>query len=112
MKPKYKQRRQTKKMKRQGVQRLRVAAGLFVAFTLWTAAVRLIDVQPIGPNGSAVGFSAWNAAVHDWTGVHWPLYTITDWLGLVPVGFAMGFGILGLAHLAFLTHLRKTLVSL
>jgi undecaprenyl-diphosphatase len=85
-------------MKRQGVQRLRVAAGLFVAFTLWTAAVRLIDVQPIGPNGSAVGFSAWNAAVHDWTGVHWPLYTITDWLGLVPMCFMLGFAVLGLVQ--------------
>jgi undecaprenyl-diphosphatase len=83
-------------MKRQRGQKLRVATGLFVAFTLWTAAVRLIDVQPIGPNGSVVGFSAWNAAVHDWIGVHWTLYMITDWLGLVPVCFMLGFAILGL----------------
>ena len=83
-------------MKIQRVQRLRVTIGLFVAFTLWTAAVRLIDVQPIGPNGSVVGFSAWNAAVHDWIGVHWTLYMITDWLGLVPVCFMLGFAILGL----------------
>ena len=85
-------------MKKQRVQKLRTASGLFVAFALWTAAVRLIDVQPIGPNGSEVGFSAWNAAVHDLTGVHWSLYVITDWLGLVPVCLMLGFAILGLVQ--------------
>ena len=85
-------------MKKQRVQNLRAASGLFVAFALWTAAVRLIDVQPIGPNGSEVGFSAWNAAVHDLTGVHWSLYVITDWLGLVPVCLMLGFAILGLVQ--------------
>ena len=85
-------------MKRQRVQKLRAASGLFVAFTLWTAAVRLINVRPIGPNGSQVGFSAWNAAVHDLTGVHWSLYVITDWLGLVPVCLMLGFAILGLVQ--------------
>ena len=77
-------------------QKLGVAIGLFVAFAVWTAAVCLIDVRPIGPNGSEVGFAAWNAAVHDWTGVHWSLYAITDWLGLVPVCFMLGFAALGL----------------
>ena len=85
-------------MKKQRVQKLRTASGLFVAFALWTVAVRLIDVQPIGPNGSEVGFSAWNAAVHDLTGVHWSLYVITDWLGLVPVCLMLGFAILGLVQ--------------
>ena len=83
-------------MKIRKKQKLGAAIGLFAAFMLWTAAVRLIDVQPIGPNGSEVGFSAWNAAVHDCTGVHWGLYEITDWLGLVPVCFMLGFAILGL----------------
>ena len=83
-------------MKIRRKQKLGVAIGLFAAFAVWTAAVCLIDVRPIGPNGSEVGFAAWNAAVHDWTGVHWSLYAITDWLGLVPVCFMLGFAILGL----------------
>jgi len=72
--------------------------GLFAAFLIWTAAACVMDVQPIGPDESAVGFAALNRLVHRLTGVHMSLYTITDWLGLVPVSFAAGFGVLGLAQ--------------
>ncbi len=43
-------------------------------------------------------FAALNAAFHRMTGVHMSLYTITDWLGLVPIGVALGFAILGLCQ--------------
>ena len=71
---------------------------LLMVFILWTAAIRQIDVRPIGPNGSAVGFAAINGFVHGFTGVHMTLYEITDWLGLVPVAIAIGFGLVGLAQ--------------
>ena len=74
------------------------ALSLLTAFVLWTAAVRLIDVQAIGPEGSAVGFSTLNGFIHDLTGVHWSLYVITDWLGLVPLCFMLGFALLGLVQ--------------
>ena len=67
-------------------------------FALWTAAVSLIDVRAIGPNGSTVGFAALNGRIHDLTGVHMTLYILTDWLGLVPVAFMLGFALLGLAQ--------------
>ena len=60
--------------------------------------IRLIDVQVIGPRESAVGFATVNKAFHDLTGVHMSLYIITDWLGLVPIGVAMGFAMLGLTQ--------------
>ncbi len=72
------------------------AAGLLAAFALWTIAVTSIDVQPIGPEGSIVGFATMNSFVHSLTGVHWSLYIITDWLGLVPIAVCFGFGVLGL----------------
>ena len=75
---------------------LTAAIALLAAFGLWTAALRLVDVQIIGPLGSAVGFATVNGFFHKLTGVHIDLYTVTDWLGLVPVCFAAGFGILGL----------------
>lgn len=78
--------------------KLCAAAGLLAAFVLWTVAVRLVDVRPIGPEGSQVGFAAVNAFVHRLTGVHMTLYTITDWLGLVPVFFGLGFAVLGLVQ--------------
>ena len=75
-----------------------IALGLLVAFALWTIAISLIDVQAIGPRESVVGFATLNGWFHNLTGVHLSLYTITDWLGLVPVAFGFGFAVLGLAQ--------------
>ena len=71
---------------------------MLVAFLLWTVAIRTIDVQAIGPQESTVGFATINLLVHNLTGVHLPLYIVTDWLGLVPLGFVMGFALLGLVQ--------------
>lgn len=76
-----------------------VSLGLLILFVLWTAAVRLFDVRPIGPNGSSVGFAALNGAVRELTGVHMALYTVTDWLSLIPIFVAIGFAALGLWQL-------------
>lgn len=75
-----------------------IAGVLLAAFVLWTVAVCRIDVQPIGPNGSSVGFAGLNGWVHDLTGVHMGLYVLTDWLGLVPMGFVLGFAVLGMVQ--------------
>lgn len=75
-----------------------IAGMLLAAFVLWTVAVCRIDVQPIGPNGSTVGFAGLNGWVHDLTGVHMGLYVLTDWLGLVPMGFVLGFAVLGMVQ--------------
>ena len=75
-----------------------VGASLLATFVLWTVLIRFVDVQAIGPEGSAVGFATLNEFVHNLTGVNMSLYVITDWLGLVPICFIMGFGILGLVQ--------------
>ena len=84
-----------------------LGAGLLLAFAAWTAAVRMVDVQPIGPGGAMVGFAAMNRWVHDFTGVNWMLYAITDWLGLVPLAVVAGFGIFGLCQWGCRRSLRK-----
>ena len=86
-------------MKKRNLLRLYAALALLIVFALWTALLRFIDVQPIGPQGSTVGFAALNGYVHELTGVNWLLYTVTDWLGLVPIAVALGFAILGLVQL-------------
>jgi undecaprenyl-diphosphatase len=63
---------------------------------LWTAAIQFVDVQAIGPRESSVGFATLNRFIHNLTGVNMTLYTITDWLGLVPFAFVIGFALLGL----------------
>ena len=85
-------------MKKTSGKLLGIAGVLLAAFVLWTVAVCQIDVQPIGPNGSSVGFAGLNGWVHDLTGVHMGLYVLTDWLGLVPMGFVLGFAVLGLVQ--------------
>lgn len=69
---------------------------LLLGFALWTILIQTVDVQPVGVNGTSVGFAAVNTWFHRMTGVHLGIYTITDWLGLVPIAICMGFGILGL----------------
>ena len=66
-----------------------------LAFLLWTALIRCVDLQAAGPNGTKVGFAAFNLWFHKLTGVHMTVYTITDWLGLVPIGVCLCFGATG-----------------
>ena len=75
-----------------------IAMGLLAAFALWTTLLCLVDVRQIGPRESSVGLASINQFVHNLTGVHFTLYHITDWLGLVPIGVCMGFGVLGVAQ--------------
>ena len=86
-------------MEKKNKKRLVLGAGLVVAFVLWTVLVCFVDVRTIGPEGSSVGFATLNGFVHELTGVNWLFYTVTDWLGLVPIAAALGFAILGLVQL-------------
>ena len=84
-----------------------VSMCLLTAFVLWTVAICFVDVRAIGPQSSSVGFAGINGFVHNLTGVHWGLYNITDWLGLVPIFVCMGFGILGLVQWIKRKSIRK-----
>ena len=75
-----------------------VSISLLLAFVIWTVLVGLCDVEAIGPNGTEVGFAAVNGAFHKLTGVNMTLYTITDWLGLVPIAVSLGFAVCGLSQ--------------
>ena len=86
-------------MKQSGKKLLILGTGLLMAFILWTALILIVDVQPLGQNGTNIGFAALNIWFHKLTGVHMGIYTITDWLGLVPIFVCMLFGCLGLIQL-------------
>ena len=94
-------------MKKEDHRNFCIAACMLFAFLLWTAAIQFIDVQAIGPQESSVGFATINRFVHNLTGVHMLLYTITDWLGLVPLIFVIGFALLGLIQWIKRKHLLK-----
>lgn len=69
---------------------------LLVIFILYTISLGVIDIAPIGPNESYVGYSTLNWVLHRLLGVNMILYHITDWVSLVPFFVVICFVTLGL----------------
>ena len=86
-------------MKKNGKRVLFIGSILAIAFAVWTALIQIVDVQPIGQNGTDIGFASFNHWFHKLTGVHMTIYTITDWLGLIPLFVCMIFGVIGMVQL-------------
>lgn len=80
---------------------------LVLLFAIWTLLIQTVDVEPVGVNGTDIGFAALNVWFHELTGVHMTLYTITDWLGLVPLFVCFVFGGVGLVQLVKRKRLLK-----
>ena len=94
---------------------------LILAFVLWTVLIMKVDVQPVEirpvkvtrditeaePENVSVGFAGINTRFHELTGEHMKIYTVTDWLGLVPIVICACFGILGLTQLIKRKSLKK-----
>lgn len=85
-------------MERKSKKTLFIALSLLAAFVIWTLLLTVVDVQPIGAQGTSVGFATLNRFVRDAVGNNLTLYIITDWLGLVPIAVAFAFAMLGLAQ--------------
>ena len=96
-----------KEMKNKGKRELMPGLVLLAGFLVWTILIRHIDVQRAGPRGTEIGFASFNVWFHRLTGVHMLIYTITDWLGLVPIFICMGFGLLGLVQWIKRRSLRR-----
>lgn len=94
-------------MKKSGKKMLNVGLILMVAFVIWTALIQQVDVQPVGQNGTDIGFASLNCWFHNLTEVHMAIYTITDWLGLVPIFICMLFGGIGFVQLVKRRSLLK-----
>ncbi len=86
-------------MKNRGKKLLGIGFIFIAAFLIWTILIQKVDVQPLGVNGTDIGFATVNGWFHALTGVHMTIYTITDWLGLVPIFVCMLFGSVGLVQL-------------
>lgn len=85
-------------MKNRGKKELLLGSISIIAFLVWTALIQIVDVQPIGQNGTDIGFSSFNSWFHKWTGVHMGLYILTDWLSIIPLFVCMLFGVMGLVQ--------------
>lgn len=67
---------------------------LFIA-TIYTILVKNIDVSPIGPNSSSVGFSSINAFFQNLIGSHMTIYKLTEILGIIPLLIAISYTLVG-----------------
>ena len=86
-------------MKKEGKKLFVLGVVLLGVFVIWTLLIQKVDVQPIGVNGTHIGFARINSWFHKLTGVHMVIYNITDWLGLVPIFVCMIFGVVGIGEL-------------
>lgn len=71
---------------------------ILILFVVYTLSLTFIDVQPIGPQGSYVGWAGINKAIHELFGVNMTIYNITDWAGLIAVFIAFCFAARGLVQ--------------
>ena len=76
-----------------------VCGGLFAVAIIYTILVKYIDVQAIGPKDSLVGFATINKFIFNLTGVNMVWYSITDWLGFVPLIIAFIYAMIGLVKM-------------
>jgi len=88
-----------KTMKKKGKRWLFLGILFMVAFIIWTLLIQKVDIQPLGVNGTNIGFSKINCWFHQLTGVHMEIYYITDWLGFIPIFICMIFGGVGIVQL-------------
>lgn len=79
----------------------------FVLFILWTALVRFVDVQSIGPERSKVGFASINAAFHELTGYTYELYKIIDKISYISFVICAVFFIIGLVQWIKRKHIAR-----
>lgn len=98
--------------RKKGLNLVIAGAALLLLFVAFTLLVKTVDVQAIGPEGSLVGFASFNKAVHDASGVHMVLYSISDWGGIPAILIAAGFAVLGLHQLVKFRSIRKVDSSL
>ena len=88
--------------------KLFVATGiLFIIAIGYTLLVKYYDIGSIGPNGSKVGFSGINSAVHNILPYNATWYKITKYLGIVPFIICAFYGIQGLIQLIKFKSLKK-----
>lgn len=76
-----------------------VTAGLFVLFIIYTILVATIDVQPVGPLKSKIGFASINMAFFQSLGESDFWYTLTKYLGVLAIVVVLGFGVVGLVQM-------------
>ena len=72
---------------------------LLILFCIYTLAVKFIGREPIGPEGSKVGFAGLNKWFRDLVGYNEAWYQISKFFGILVILTAVMFGLLGFIEL-------------
>lgn len=72
---------------------------LLVLFALFTVLVMTVDVQPIGPENSSVGFASINGKFRDLVGRQEAFYQLSQVAGYAALLTAAGFAVWGLSQM-------------
>lgn len=86
-------------MKKKNIRNSVITAVLFLIFVDFTLLVRAVDVQPVGPRHSEIGFASINTNFHSHFLMNEPLYKMTSALGILALVVAACFALLGLIQL-------------
>ena len=74
-----------------------ILSGVFtIVSILFLILIKTVDVQPIGPEGTSVGFATINGALFKLIGTHKLWYYITEVCGVIAILFAVLFAVIGL----------------
>lgn len=84
----------------------------FVLFGIFTILIKLIDVQPAGPDGSLIGFASINTAFNKLFSYNESLYKITEILGYAAFVFMAFFAFIGLVQLIKSKSFKKVDASI
>lgn len=85
-------------LKRKIRERYTLAIIFLILFAVLTVLVQRVDVQPVGPNGSEIGFAKVNTAVHEKLGENDLCYKLTKLIGYLAIATAPCFALLALTQ--------------
>ena len=80
---------------------------LLVSSIVFVVLLKNIDIKCDAVNNSCIGFATINQFIFDKIGVNIIWYTITEWLGMIPVLMSLVYAIIGLKQLMKRKSIKK-----
>lgn len=75
-----------------------ISGVLLALFLLWIVLLKTVDVRPVGPAGTSIGFATVNAGFQEAFTFNKLLYTVTKLLGVLTIAVAGAFAIFGVVQ--------------
>ena len=80
---------------------------LLVSSIIFIVLLKRVDIKCDAVNNSCIGFATINQFIFDKIGVNMTWYTITDWLGIIPILMSVVYAIIGLKQLMKRKSIKK-----